>query len=422
MKIKKFSIIITIIITLIILIFNEHYVSFAADNENLITKDFELNSYSKVNDEVSYGVFIMKEGENTQTSLTVYASDYNLPSNLFKYKDDIRLRITYSPEDFKVYDCKIIDFMTNEILEDISEENIEKLYNIEYGVDITNKEWTDKIKLSELKQNQVYKFTANEKTNFPEIENDIGENCIIYLKEKDEKSYEKKINMFKNISSDSLSFSFNEYNSGESFNFMYRKIENSELLKRVSEDDVILLSKFKDGDKLEYEFEKYIYNDTETDINIDIKNTAFGVEKTDSILIEKGKIYGFDWMIDSATIRYSKDADNKENDDKESEITEEKDNNNQNKNSNNNQNKDNNNSNNNSNNNQNKDNSASNNSNNNKKNNNSNQPSVPQKDNTTTTKVLPKTGTTNFIFGTILVFCVIITIIAKKLNNLKDIK
>lgn len=422
MKIKKFSIITTIIITLIVLVFNKHYVSFAADNENLITKDFKITYYSRISNEITYGVSIIKEGENTETTLTFDASDYHLPSNLYNYRDDIRLRITYSPEDFEIYDCKIVDLITNKILEDISEENIEKLYNIEYKANITDKEWTDKIKLSELKQNQVYKFTANEKTNFPKIENDIGENCIIYLKEKDEESYEKKINMFKNFSSSSLSFSLNEYNSGESFNFMYRKIENSELLRRVSQDDIIFLSKFKDGDKLEYKFEKYIYNDTETDINVDIKNIVFGVEKTDSILVEKGKIYGFDWMINSATIRYSKDVDNKENDDKENETTEEKNNNNSNNNSNNNQNKDNNNSNNNLTNNQNKDNNSSNNSNNNEKNNNSNQATMQQKDNTVATKVLPKTGTINFIFATILLFCIIIAIIAKKLNNFKDIK
>lgn len=113
--------------------------------------------------------------------------------------------------------------------------------------------------------------------------------------------------MCKEISGSSISMSFNEYNSGETFNIMYKVIENEELLKLIKEDEVIYLSKYNDGDVLEYQFEKYIYNDTEKNITIHIKDTAFGVEKTDSIVIEKGKIYGFDWMIDSASISYAVD-------------------------------------------------------------------------------------------------------------------
>lgn len=304
MKIKK----ILIIITLILLLFCLCYACFIINinNKNLITKDFEITSYIEIKNKVKYGVDITEE-ESGHVSFN--ASDYHLPSNLYDYRDDVRLRISYSPENYKIYDCKVVNFMTNEIIKNISKKNIEKLFNIEYERNINEKDWTDIIKLSELKQNEIYKYTANSKTQFPEIKNDIGENCIIYLKGKDEDSYEKKINMFKNCSGGALSFSLNEYNSGESFNFMYRKIENSELLRRVSQDDIIFLSKFKDGDKLEYELENYIYNDTETDINVDIKNVIFGMEYTDSILIEKGKIYGFDWMINSAIIRYSNDND-----------------------------------------------------------------------------------------------------------------
>lgn len=275
-----------------------------ADSEK-ITKDFKLNSYSSFNNEMIYGCNIEKDSE--LKSLSINATEFNLPSNLYDYKDDIRMRVTYSEEDYKVYDCKVINYKTGKLIEDLSEENINKLFNIEYGKNITEKLWSDKIKLSEMDENGIYKYTASSTTQFPEIENDIGKNCIIYLKERGDKTYEREINMSKNILGNGISDSFNEYNSGESFCIMYKSLENSELLDLVEKDEIIILSKYKDGDKLEYEFEKYIYNDTDKNITVNTKNNAFGVENSNSVVIEKGEIYGFDWKIDSAIISYSAD-------------------------------------------------------------------------------------------------------------------
>ena len=168
-----------------------------ANNDNLMTNDFELTSRSEVNGELLYGIYI-KIGEEYKT-LVIKATDFNLPSNLYNYKDDIRMRITYSPEDYKVYACKVINYKTGEILENLSEENLNKLFNIEYGKDITDKEWVDKIKLSQLKENEFYKYTANDTLQFPEIENDLEKNCIIYIKQKDDAKYDREINMSKKI-------------------------------------------------------------------------------------------------------------------------------------------------------------------------------------------------------------------------------
>ena len=283
--------------------------------EETITNDFELSSCSSSNGEVQYGVYVKEDDEYKM--LSIKATDYNLPSNLYDYKDDIRLRITYSKVDYEVLDCKVINYKTGEVIEDLSEENINKLFNIEYGKTIIEKNWTDVIKLSELKENGIYKYTATSTIQFPEIENDIGKNCIIYIKEWHDDTYKKQISMYKNISSSALSASFNEYNSGDAFCIMYKKVENDELLKLIPKDDIIYLSNYKNGDKLEYEFEKYIYNDTENNITINIKNKAFGVETSDSVVMGKWEIYGFDWMIDSATISYLEDINNEENDKKE---------------------------------------------------------------------------------------------------------
>lgn len=309
-KIKYFSIYkLLAIFTLVLIILTINNSCFANNNdENQITNDFELSSYSSIDGDVQYGVYVKKDEENML--LSIKAADYDLPSNLYDYKDDIRLRITYSQADYKVLNCKVINYKNGEIIEDLSEENINKLFNVEYGKKVTEKNWFDVIKLSELKQNEFYKYTANSKIQFPEIENDIGKNCIIYIKQKNDKTYEKKINMYKEISYPSLSF--NEYNSGESFTIMYKEMGNEELLKLIKEDEIIYLSNYKDGDELEYQFEKYIYNDTEKNIIINTKFMPFGVEMTNTIMIGKGEICGFDCGIDSAIINYSKDVNNEE--------------------------------------------------------------------------------------------------------------
>lgn len=374
-KIYKFL----VIIATIVLTITMHSTCYA-DNEK-ITKDFELNSYASSNNKIIYGCNIEKNGE--LKSLSINATEFNLPSNLYDYKDYIRMRVTYSEDDLKVYDCKVINYKTGELIEDLSEENINKLFNIEYGKNITEKSWSDKIKLSELNENVIYKYTASSTTQFPEIENDIGKNCIIYIKEKDDKTYEKKINMFKQISGNEVSFSFNEYDSGESFSIMYKSLKNSELLDLIEKDEIIYLSKYKDGDKLKYQFEQYIYNDTDKDITVNTKNTVFGIEDSNSVVIGKGEIYGFDWMIDSATITYSQ-ANN---------------NGNQNNNNANNQNQQ-----------QTEDNDNS-------------KKIVNSKDNTVVkSSKLPQTGTPNFMIIMILSSTIIMIIIGIKSRKFKDIK
>lgn len=294
---------IIILIMIAIVAFALHSVSYAETER--ITKDLKINSYYSSSNEGTYGCYIEKDGE--PKALSIDATKFNLPSNLYKYRDDIRLRITYTESDYTVYECKVINYKTGEIIEDLSEEKIEQLFNIEYGKDIIEKTWSDKIKLSELKENEIYKYTANSTTQFPEIENDVEKNCIIYIKQKFEENYNKEINMFKKISSLSISVSYNEYNPGETFYIMYKSANTSELLDLIEEDDIIYLSKYNDGDQLQYKFEDYIYNDTDKDITVNVKDKLFGlVENYDSVVIGKDEIYGFDWTIDSATISYAK--------------------------------------------------------------------------------------------------------------------
>ena len=67
---------------------------------------------------------------------------------------------------------------------DVSGIEEEDIYDIEEGKTISEKSWSDTIKLSELKENEIYKYTANSTTQFPKIENDIEKKKILekYMK------------------------------------------------------------------------------------------------------------------------------------------------------------------------------------------------------------------------------------------------
>ena len=316
-KISKLILIIVIIFSL-----NMYSICYA-DNEK-VTKDLELNACSTINNKLVYGCDIEIDGEEDEINLqelSINQTDFNLPSNLYDYREYIRMRVTYSEDDYKVIECKVIDYKTGEIIEDLSEENINKMFNIEYGKNINEKSWIDNIKLSQIEENEIYKYTANTATQFPKIENNTGKNCVIYIKQKDETAYDKKINMNNQIVSNT-EISYNEYNSGDAFYIMYQTLEKAELLNLIEKEDIYYLSKYKDGDKLEDDLKHYIYNDTNQNITINTKNNVFGVEKTDSIVIEKGEICGFDPMIDTATINYLQNNNKVEN----KQITQETDN------------------------------------------------------------------------------------------------
>ena len=261
--------------------------------------------------------------------------------------------ITVSTEDGKYKDTCNVSVIKKEDIED--------------GKNINEKKWVETIKLSELKENEIYKYTADSTTQFPKIENDTGNNCLIYIKGRLDDDYKKEINMYNNISSTALHFSFDEYSSGESFSIMYKKISNDELLKLIKKDEIIYLSNYNNGDKLEYQFEKYIYNDTEKDITINTKDTTFGVETSNSVLIPKGEIYEFDWMIDSIDINYSEKNDSNDGDEQK-------------------------------------------------------QPGKTDKDNTQAPGKLPQTGKSITMMGSILLIIVFTIVAYKKYNKFKDIK
>lgn len=273
--------------------------------KDFITDDFEIGSRSALGKKVTYGCYI---GDDFSKVIEVSEKEFNLPSNLYDFGQDIYLRLTYHPETLEVSDCKVVNRENGEIIEDLSEENILKLFSVEYGKTPIDMDWTDTILLSNLKEGEIYKFTAPEDAEeFPIIENDTKKNCIVYLNEPDvfgdeTATYNQEIYIGESISGNEASFSYRSAEANATYKIMYKEIDTEALLKKIDSDEIVRLSE-NTGDELSYEFEKYIYNDTDSDITVTTYDSAFGVDDTNTYVLKAGEIYEFDWMIDSIKIK-----------------------------------------------------------------------------------------------------------------------
>ncbi len=271
---------------------NENSTANNIDNANASTGDFSISGVMNNNGNCQYSVNL-----DENTPIYINASEFNLPSNLYDYKDNIKLRLTYSNDDNKIYDCKIINSMTSEIVEDTSDDNMKKLFDITYGKETIEETWTDTIKLSSMKEDTIIKFTANKNTNIPVIENDTGKDCIIYTKTGDSESYEGEIRTSVTLSSNSLSY--NQINSGDSYYLIYKFIENSQIINLVDENDVVYLSKETKGNAIDFGFKKYLYNDTNEQITLLIEEDS----NTMQLILNSKEICAFDWQIDYIAIQ-----------------------------------------------------------------------------------------------------------------------
>lgn len=275
-----------------------------------ITENLEISaSVHDENGNREYGSWIKRNEKNIM--IYVKASDYGLPSNLYEYKDDILLRITYSEGDeYKVYDCKVISKRTNDIIEDLSEENLNKLFNIEYKKEIIEKEWTSNVKLLELEENVIYKYTTTDEDINTMISfiNNTGKNCFIYIKKSDswENEYERYTEVIKRIPfpyQGIQSVNVLSANSGYTVNMMYRIIDDKELVNYVDKKYISYISEYKIGEKLELKpiFGKngYIYNDTQKNITLNTVYSKDGNEQSKLNTIKKGEIYEIDIAVNS---------------------------------------------------------------------------------------------------------------------------
>lgn len=265
------------------------------------TVDCNIFGEGTVNGVHSYDCYVGEMQDDVVFSFL--SGEFGLPEGLMEYSEKAAFKLTYDDGTTNVTDVKLYNISTGEIITDTSEENLRRLFDVSYGSTITNRQWSDKIELSSMTEGAIYRYTATGTVQFPEIVNDLGKNVMIYLKERDDGGYDEEICPMKKLKSQAITTSYNEYTNGEAFNIMYKSLSNADFLAAVDTTDVVKLSPYNEGDTLVYQFEKYLYNDTNQDIKLTLYTTFAGNNpKYEVVTIPKNTIYAFDWMIDSITV------------------------------------------------------------------------------------------------------------------------
>ena len=314
---KKIKNIIIIIICILLIIFDIFALSLkpskATDNQdttkennsiheepnsiqkNPITDTFYINGYMSFNGDTTY---LTKNASKKE--LNIEASKYNLPNIFTNYKNDVYFQITYSGDDDTIYKIVVFNKKTNTEITDLSEENLKKILDIGYDKPINNATWSKDINLSNLKENEIYLYKATSPSNnAPKIHNDLNDNCLIYTrstKNNETDKWSEEISTSISFKSNNISFSYNSFSTGDTYEVIYKKINNKEILNLIEQGDIIYLSDYHDNDTIRSNFAKYIYNDTNNNITIEIPNDS---PKT----IPAGAIYGYDWMISNAKVK-----------------------------------------------------------------------------------------------------------------------
>ena len=270
---------------------------------NVVTEVVPVSGYASWGNNVTFYIYI---GDK---NIELDGAKFNLPKALCDYYKDVQFRVTYNKKDYKVTACEVLIKATGDKITDLSENNLKRMFDVEYGKTIVkNSKWPEEIKLSSLAPDTIYQYTATSTVQIPKIINDTGIDCIIYTKEIrndgwDDEKYEMELSLANNIKGNAISMSYNEFTSGQQLNVMYKTLIVNSLTNFIDEDDIVRLSAYTSGQALDYGFEEYIYNDTANDITLIVKDSAWGMDTTDTVLIPAGRIYGFSWMIDSITVK-----------------------------------------------------------------------------------------------------------------------
>ena len=257
---------------------------------------YTLGGYVSINNYTSYSLNPI-DGE--EDSLELSSSQFELPEYLYDYRDFILIRVFFGNDD-AIEDVKVVSRESDQVVEDISEDNLKKSIGYPDEENVIHMVMEDEIYLSNLSENQAYTFvTETYTTTPPEIINDLGRNCLIYEKDSYNDTFEIYVKASRDIST-VASFSYQEFEPGDALVLMYQTISSEEFIEHVDESSIVFLSDYQSGDALSYQFEDYIYNDTDYDITLILNNS--GSEQTE--VIPAGQIYAFSWMTDSITIQY----------------------------------------------------------------------------------------------------------------------
>lgn len=274
----------------------------ASEQVNPLTDKFYINGYMTINGNTTY---LTKS--TSKKELNINANKCNIPNILTNYKADIYFQVTYSGDDDTIYDVHIFNKENDTEVIDLSPENIKKTFDIAYNKNVNNVTWQDKINLSDLNENEIYLYKATiPSNNAPEINNDTNSNCLVYsrsTKSNSKDEWTKEISPSISFKSNSLNISYNSFKTGDTYEIIYKKINNSELLSLTSNGDVIYLSDYQNDDSIKSNFAKFIYNDTDKDITINTTSNASGLSTSNSKTIPAGAIYGYDWMLSNAKVK-----------------------------------------------------------------------------------------------------------------------
>lgn len=274
----------------------------ASEQVNPLTDKFYINGYMTINGNTTY---LTKS--TSKKELNINANKCNIPNILTNYKADIYFQVTYSGDDDTIYDVHIFNKENDTEVIDLSPENIKKTFDIAYNKNVNNVTWQDKINLSDLNENEIYLYKATiPSNNAPEINNDTNSNCLVYsrsTKSNSKNEWTKEISPSISFKSNSLNISYNSFKTGDTYEIIYKKINNSELLSLTSNGDVIYLSDYQNDDSIKSNFAKFIYNDTDKDITINTTSNASGLSTSNSKTIPAGAIYGYDWMLSNAKVK-----------------------------------------------------------------------------------------------------------------------
>lgn len=274
----------------------------ASEQVNPLTDKFYINGYMTINGNTTY---LTKS--TSKKELNINANKCNIPNIVTNYKADIYFQVTYSGDDDTIYDVHIFNKENDTEVIDLSPENIKKTFDIAYNKNVNNVTWQDKINLSDLNENEIYLYKATiPSNNAPKINNDTNSNCLVYsrsTKSNSKEEWTKEISPSISFKSNSLNISYNSFKTGDTYEIIYKKINNTELLSLTSNGDVIYLSDYQNDDSIKSNFAKFIYNDTDKDITINTTSNASGLSTSNSKTIPAGAIYGYDWMISNAKVK-----------------------------------------------------------------------------------------------------------------------
>lgn len=234
--------------------------------------------------------------------------------NIYEFKDLIYLWVEFEWD--KIVDWSIIDRDSEKNMWKMTKKELDELYNFESHhmmKEVTNVT-TGFIYISNLKENIIYKYDKKYWWDCdswsicsPKVVNDLWENVILY--ENFDKSWDKKTkpkiykisSIVYNIypSRNYQNYYENSTIDWNTYYVMYKKANESDLLKIMDDKSITFLSKYEIWEIKRWYDENYLYNDTNRDITVLIQDRNFDDMKT---IIKPWKFMFCSRYVDNVTI------------------------------------------------------------------------------------------------------------------------